>query len=168
MSKDTSKLEYPLYPSKLTGVEAVKDSGITNDSNMDRDIQIKIISNTKIYIWSRLYLKQENNDLEIGDEIILKWIPGDEKLTTKFMYWGRKNSIRDSDEDIDITNTSEEDRSVATLMINEGDFANENLKFIRSLFKTSKYYEFQLFKKEELIFINKRTGQNIEYIQCDF
>ena len=45
---------------------------------------------------------------------------------------------------------------------------NEDIPFIRTLFKTGHYYEYQLVKRTELVFLDKKTGIDIEYYDVDF
>jgi hypothetical protein len=47
------------------------------------------------------------------------------------------------------------------------NFSNE-IPFIRTLFKTGRYYEYQLVKRNELLFVNKRNGVILDYYDCDF
>ena len=43
-----------------------------------------------------------------------------------------------------------------------------DIPFIRTLFKTGIHYEYQLAKRDELLFINDRTGTMIDYYDCDY
>ena len=40
--------------------------------------------------------------------------------------------------------------------------------FIRSLFKDSPYFDYQIYRREELTFTNKRTGEIYEYLDAEF
>ena len=54
-------------------------------------------------------------------------------------------------------------------MVNEDNVQNSTeIPFIRSLFKVSRHYQFQVYRREELTFTNERTGCKIEYYDCDF
>lgn len=44
----------------------------------------------------------------------------------------------------------------------------EGIEFIRTLFKTGRHYEYQLVRRDELLFINKRNGVILDYFDCDF
>jgi hypothetical protein len=45
---------------------------------------------------------------------------------------------------------------------------NDDIPFIRTLFKTGNHYEYQLMKRDELLFINDRNGIFLDYFDCDF
>ena len=45
---------------------------------------------------------------------------------------------------------------------------SQEIPFIRTLFKTGRHYEYQLMRRDELIFINKRNGIILDYFDCDF
>ena len=45
---------------------------------------------------------------------------------------------------------------------------NDEIPFIRTLFKNGKHYEYQLMRRDELLFINKRNNIILEYYECDF
>lgn len=147
-----------------------KPSGIIKmGDDFNRDVQVKVIKETKVYIWIRLHLKSTENDVEIGDDVEIVWNPSGERLKTKFVYWGKKISFRNSEDENDVTQSKEDDYSILTLMIDEGELYKRNdINFIRTLFKVSKYFQYQTFKKSDLLFVNLRTNAHIEYISCDF
>jgi hypothetical protein len=43
-----------------------------------------------------------------------------------------------------------------------------DIPFIRTLFKTGIHYEYQLVRRDELLFINSRTGETLDYFDCDY
>jgi hypothetical protein len=43
-----------------------------------------------------------------------------------------------------------------------------DIPFIKTLFKTSIHYQEQLMKRSDLLFINSRTNQTLEYFDCDY
>jgi hypothetical protein len=45
---------------------------------------------------------------------------------------------------------------------------NDNIPFIRTLFKTGRHYDYQLVRRDELIFVNKKNGHILDYYDCDF
>jgi hypothetical protein len=45
---------------------------------------------------------------------------------------------------------------------------SDDIPFIRTLFKTGRHYEYQLVKRNELLFRNNRTSEILEYYDCDF
>jgi len=126
----------PIY---LSIVEQVKKiDTISLNDKVDQTPSMKEIEKQLVYIWLRLYIKDELTDIKEGDGINIQYLPTSEILESKFICYGKKNSIRDSEI--------------------EGD----------TLFKISRHFEFQVYRREELIFKNQRTEQVIEYIDCDF
>lgn len=127
----------------------------------------KIIEKQKIFRWTRLFVKEQVIDLKVNDEIQIKHIPTGELLETIFICFAKKNLEKDSDGNI-IAFDGEEDKKILCLMIDMEKLESDSIKFIRSLFQNTKWYEFQLLKRDELLFINKRTGENIEYFDVTF
>jgi len=157
----------PIY---LSIVEQVKkiDTSSLNDK-VDQTPSMKEIEKQLVYIWLRLYIKDDLTDIKEGDGINIQYLPTSEILESKFICYGKKNSIRDSEIEGDIQTSQEDDTKCLILMVDENRIQNgEDIKFIRSLFKISRHFEFQVYRREELIFKNQRTEQVIEYIDCDF
>ena len=146
---------------KTINTEEVKDWY----SNMSSEM--KVIEEQKVYIWIRLYLKEES-DVKVGDEIFMTYKPSGEKLSTIFVWYDKKGIMKDHDEEI-VNYTGEDDKKVLCLMVNQ-DHVNKNtdIPFIRTLFKTGIHYEYQLVKRDELLFINSRTSEILNYFDCDY
>ena len=54
-------------------------------------------------------------------------------------------------------------------MVDEGQVNyNEDIPFVRTLFKVGRHFEYQLVKRSELLFINDRNGMILDYFDCDF
>jgi hypothetical protein len=169
MSNVTTLDFSPQYIDDL--VEQVKSLDTTELSDEiskeEQEIQQKV-EEQKVYFWIRLYLKEESSDLEIGDDITINWTPSDEKLPTKFICYGKTGLQKDYDEEI-VNYNSEDDKKVLCLMVDEGMVNhNEDIPFVRTLFKVGRHYEYQLVKRSELLFINDRTGVILDYFDCDF
>ena len=145
---------------KTINTEEVKDWYSNKGSDM------KVIEEQKVYIWIRLYLKEES-DVEIGDDIFMTYTPSGEKLETKFICFGKEGMEKDNDGLVNWN--SEENKKVLCLMVNQ-DKINKgtDIPFIRTLFKTGIHYEYQLVRRDELLFINSRTGETLEYFDCDY
>jgi hypothetical protein len=45
---------------------------------------------------------------------------------------------------------------------------NDDIPFIRTLFKTGYHYEYQLVKRDDLQFILDKNGMILDYFECDF
>ena len=127
-----------------------------------------IVEEQKIYFWIRLYLSEEDPNIEVGDDIVLEWTPTGEKLDTKFIAYGKSGLEKDHQGEV-VNYNPEDDKKVLCLMIDEKmvNF-NENIPFIRTLFKTGRHYEYQLVRRDELIFVNKKNGHILDYYDCDF
>jgi hypothetical protein len=146
---------------KTINTEEVKDWY----SNMSNDM--KIVEEQKVYVWIRLYLKEES-DVEIGDDIFMTYTPSGEKLETKFIYYDKKGVMEDHDEEI-VNYTGEENKKVLCLMVNQERInKGTDIPFIRTLFKTGIHYEYQLVRRDELLFINSRTNESLNYFDCDY
>lgn len=135
-------------------------------SKEERKIQ-QNIEKQKVYFWIRLYLKDEDNNLEIGDDIIINWVPSGENLSTKFICYGKTGLQKDYDSEI-VSFNSEDDKKILCLMVDEEQVNyNENIPFIRTLFKVGRHYEYQLIKRSELLFVNSRNGMILDYFDCN-
>jgi hypothetical protein len=136
--------------------------------NVDQTPSMKTIEGQKIYFWIRLYLKEDIKDIEEGDMFDISY-RGTETLKVQFIAFGKKNLVRDMDDDI-VNYDPEDDKKCLCLMVNETRVKKESddIPFIRTLFKTSPFYEYQLYKRSELTFTNTRTESKYEYIDVDF
>jgi hypothetical protein len=146
---------------KTINTEEVKDWY----SNMGSDM--KVIEEQKIYIWIRLFLKEESN-VEIGDNIFMTYTPSGEKLETKFICYGKIDMGKDHDDEI-INYNPDDDKKILCLMVDQEKInKGTDIPIIRTLFKTGIHYEYQLVKRDELLFINSRTNQTLDYFDCDY
>lgn len=127
-----------------------------------------VIEEQKVYFWIRLYISEECGNIEIGDDIAIHWEPTGEELVTKFICYGKKGLERDHQGEVTNYNP-EDDKKILCLMVDEREVNfSDKIPFIRTLFKTGRHYEYQLVKRTELIFVNKRNGFVIDYFDCDF
>ncbi len=135
---------------------------------VDKSPTIEVKEKQKVYFWIRLYIKEPNENIQIGDDISITWKPSGEKLTTKFFTYGKKGSDKEHNDDI-VNYNPEEDKKILCLMIEESSVNfNDEIPFIRTLFKNGYHFEYQLVRRDELVFINDRTGEILDYIECDF
>jgi hypothetical protein len=142
----------------------------TNDISDDVEViaTSKVVDEQKVYIWIRLHLNQENNNILPGDDVEIKWVPSGETLVTKFVCFGKSGLERDHLGQVTNYNP-DDDRRILCLMVDENEinFSND-ITFIRTLFKTGRHYDYQLVKRSELLFINKKNQQVLDYFDCDF
>jgi hypothetical protein len=152
-------------------VEQVKSLDTTelSDKLSKEEKKIKqVVEEQKVYFWIRLYLKEEDSNLQIGDDISIKWTPTGEELKTKFICFGKTGLQKDYDEEI-VNYNSEDDKKVLCLMVDEGQVNyNEDIPFVRTLFKVGRHFEYQLVKRSELLFVNDRSGMIMDYFDCTF
>lgn len=138
--------------------------------NLSDDVSDEILTEItpeKVYFWTRVYLKDENPNIEIGDWVKIVWTPTGEYLRTQFITWGKKGLDRDSDGVVGWN--SEDDKRVICLMIDESEInTNEKIPFIRTLFKLGRFYEENIIKRDELQFIIENNNILLEYYDCDF
>ncbi len=129
--------------------------------------EVSIIETQKIYLWIRLYLKEEVDIID-GDDYIMEYSPSGENIIAKFISYGKKNLHRDELDQI-VNFDPEVDKKVLCLMVDENEInTRKDIPFIRTLFKVSKFYEFQVIRRSDLTFKNLRTNIIVDYIDCDF
>jgi hypothetical protein len=150
-------------------VEKIKtiDTEEIKDWDSNTDPAMKIVEEQKVYIWIRLFLKEESN-VEIGDNIFMTYTPSGEKLETKFICYGKTDMGKNHDDEI-INYNPDDDKKVLCLMVDQEKInKGTDIPFIRTLFKISIHYQYQLLKRDELIFVNSRTGETLDYFDCDY
>jgi hypothetical protein len=150
-------------------IEKIKVIDTTDLSdNVDDEVNSVVIEEQKVYFWIRVYLKEEDQNIQIGDDISIRWTPSGEELLTKFAAWGKKGLERDHLDQVTNYNP-EDDKKVLCLMIDTKmvNF-NDDIPFIRTLFKTGNHYEYQLVRRDELLFINTKNDIIVDYFDVDF
>jgi len=150
----------------LEKIRQIDSEGLTDEIEIVSTS--KVIEEQKIYFWIRLYLSEEDNNIQIGDDITIQYTPSGEELITKFVCYGKSGLQKDHNDQV-INYNPDDDKRILCLMIDERvvNFSDE-IPFIRTLFKTGYHYEYQLVKRSELIFVNKRNGFILNYYDCDF
>jgi hypothetical protein len=154
-----------IYDSLIEQIKGIETNGLSDE--VESNPQMKIIEKQKVYFWIRLFLKEELLDLQVGDDFEICYTKSGENLTTKFIAFGKKNLNRDLDSQI-VNYDPEDDKRILTLMLDSDEFQSDTIPFIRTLFKSSSYFQFQVYKRTDLTFKNTRTNTIVEYIDCDF
>jgi len=148
--------------------EQLKDldtTELSDDVSQDPEVEI---TPEKIYFWTRVYMKEENPNIEVGDYITIKYLPSGEELKTQFITYAKNGLERDHDDELTSYN-AEEDKKVLCLMVDEKEInQSTNIPFIRTLFKLGHHYEYNVMRRDELIFTNDRNGVLIDWFDCDF
>ena len=151
-------------------VDAIKqiDTGSSDNWSYDEEIKAQILEEQKVYIWIRLYLKEEMNQISSGDDVIIQWIPSGEKLKTKFVCFGKQGLEKDHIGEV-VNFNPDDDKKILCLMVDERIInTSDEIPFIRTLFKSGIHYEYQLMKREELKFILEKNELVLDYYDCDF
>ena len=154
-----------IYESLIEQIKGIDTGDLTDD--VKDEIITKEIEKQKVYYWIRLYLKEEMSDLKIGDNFDITYTKSGEKLSGKFIAFGKKNLNRDLDNVI-VNYDPEDNPKCLCIMVDEEEMKSEKIPFIRTLFKTSTFFEYQVYRREELTFTNTRTLETCEYVDCDF
>jgi len=151
-------------------VEQIKNiDTVTLTDEVDQSPAVAEIEKQRIFIWIRLYLKDQIEDLKEGDDFLMHYSYTKEELITKFICFGKKHSFKDSEGDSEISMATDDDPLCLCLMVDEDTIKkSEEIPFIRTLFKVSEHYQEQVYHREELTFTNTRTSQKVEYTFCDF
>lgn len=136
--------------------------------NVTNEAVNTIIEEQRTFFWIRLYIKDEQPNIEIGDDVTILYTPSGEKMTTKFICFGKQGLDKDNGELVTHYNT-EDDKKVLCLMIDEKtvNFSNE-IPFIRTLFKTGRHFEYQLVRRDELQFIIDKNNIILDYYDTSF
>jgi len=121
----------------------------------------------KVYFWIRVYLKEET-DIESNTDVSIVWHETGEKLTTKFICYSKKGLDRDLDEQVTNYNP-EDDKKVLCLMVEEDkiNIDNEDIPFIKTLFKIGRFYQFQVWRKEDMSLLDS-DGKELPWFDIDF
>ena len=148
--------------------EQLKDLDTADLSDEVSDEIITDITPEVVYFWTRLYLKEENPNVEIGDWVNITYTTSGEKLKCQFFAYGKTGLDRNHDDEL-INFNSEDDKKVLCLMVEEKVVnESEDIPFIRTLFKLGRHYEYQLVKRDELQFVVERNGVILDYFDSDF
>lgn len=150
-----------LYDEIIESIKKIDTENVSDE--IDSDLKVDIVEKQKIFFWIRVYLKDEISDIQIGDIFNMKYVPLQEEISTKFIAFSKKNLNRDLDNVI-INYEPEDDTKCLILMVDEDDVKSDATKFLRTLFKTSPYYEYQVYRRSDLTFTNTRSNAVLDYI----
>jgi hypothetical protein len=150
-------------------VDEVKkvDLNKVNFEGEDFQPHTKIIQKQKVYLWIRLFIKEEI-DITPETKITISYLEGKETLETHFMYFGKKGLERDANGQI-VNFNPEDDKRILCLLI-DVDNINVNSEvrpYLRTLFPLGKYYTPQYVKKMDFSFLLD-DGQQIDFYDIDF
>jgi hypothetical protein len=141
-------------------------------SNLRDDIihlaETNFLVKQKVYVWIRIYIKDEEPNIEIGDDITINYIESGESLKLKFVSYGKSNLNKDTEDEITHYDVYDDKRVLCTMVDIEVINYSEGIPFIRTLFKAGHHYEEQLVKRDELLFIIDKNDVVLDYFEVDF
>jgi hypothetical protein len=140
----------------------------TDLSDVAEEVVSKVTEEQKVYFWIRLYLKDEDSNAEIGDDISINWKQSGEKLLTKFICYGKSGLSKDYQDEMTNYNPDDDKKCLCLMIDSKMVNFNDDIPFIRTLFKTGYHYEYQLVKRDDLQFILDKSGMILDYFECDF
>ena len=135
----------------------------------DNVTEIKTISEQKQYFWIRIYLKEEDTELEQGDEIKIKYLPTNEELEMLFGGYEKEGMNRDFDDEVS-NYTNKSDKTILCCMIDveRVNKNSEDIPLLRTFFKNSRYYENNIFLKKEIKVVCEGKDLDFEYSSIKF
>ena len=157
MDKQIEIIDY-----KLSIIEKLKQVDTYDMVDNNVGILTEVVEKQKTYIWIRLYLKNESQDILVGDDITITYVPSGEKIHTKFICYGKKQTEHDGN--VIVNYEAEDDNRVLCFMV-DIDYINtsEDIPYLRTLFIHSNHYEFQLTKRDDLTFVVDRNDIKLDY-----
>lgn len=126
----------------------------------------QIVEEQKVYFWVRVYLHEEVK-IEQNTDVNIKYVESGEVLTAKFICFAKKGAERNQVENV-INFNPEEDPKIWCLMIdaNRIDKDSDDIPFIRTLFRISRWYSPQILRLNDLeVSFN---DQIVSYYDIDF
>lgn len=138
---------------------------LQDGDGFDRDLSVTSLEAQREFLWTRVYLKEEL-EIHLDDEIKIKYLPTNEELVVKFICYNKKGLHKNDDDLVQYSN--EDDTKVLCLQsdLDRIDRHSDDIKFIRTLFKKSMWFEYQVFRKDDLIV--EYNNKQLEYIFIDF
>jgi len=120
----------------------------------------------RVFFWIRVYLKEEIN-IELNTDVNIIW-KETEKITTKFICYAKKGLDKDLEEQVTNYNP-EDDKKVLCLMVDEDriNINNEDIPFIKTLFKIGRFYEKQVWQRVDMSLIDS-NGNELPWFDIDF
>jgi len=157
-----NKSDYDNFPDR----KDILTKSIEESDGFMRDLSVKSLEEQREFLWTRVYLREEL-EINIDDEIKIKYLPTNEELIIKFICYNKKGL--DKNADVDLVNyTNEDDTKVLCLQsdLDRIDKDSDDIPFIRTLFKKSMWFQYQVFRKDDLVV--EYNNKQLEYIFIDF
>ena len=135
-------------------------------SKVDFNPQNKIVEQQKVYFWIRIYLKEEI-EIKPDTDITITYLPTEEFIQAKFICFAKKGLDKNGNSEV-VDYNPEDDKKVLCLMIDSEriDKNSDDIPFLRSLFRISRWYEAQILRHAELK-IEDSTGRILDFYDID-
>lgn len=148
----------------------LKDSLENADPNSWEDtrrIEINEVEKQKEFFWIRIYLKEEDTDLEKGDPMTISYKPTNESLEMVFGSYEKEGLNRDHDDEV-INYVDKDNKKILCCMIdlNRINKESDDIPTIRTFFRNSRYYQEELYYKSDIIISSK--DKEYEYSSIAF
>ena len=161
------EIEYdPIYDSIVQQIKQIDRDDLSDD--VDQGPLSSEVEKQKVYIWIRLYIKEEISNLKEGDDFSITYTETNESLITKFICYGKTGLSKDHQDEMTNYNPEDDKKCLCLMIDSKMVNFNNDIPFIRTLFKTGYHYEYQLVKREDLQFIIDKNGMILDYFECDF
>lgn len=150
-------------------IDIIKNIDTENISDVETpDVVTKVIEEQKTYYWIRVFLKDEEPNIEIGDDVRFTYEPSGETLTTKFVCYNKKGIDKDIADQIK-NYDPEDDKKTLCLMVDEKEINyKEDIPFIRTLFSFSQHYEEQVYRRGDLVLSVEDKNIILDYFDITF
>ena len=148
--------------------DQIRTIDTTDLSDVLEEVVSKVTEEQRVYFWIRIYLKEDNINAEIGDDISINWTQSGEKLVTKFICYGKQGLNADHHDEMTNYNPDDDKKCLCLMIDNKMVNFNDDIPFIRTLFKTGYHYEYQLVKRDELLFIINKNNIILDYYDTSF
>jgi hypothetical protein len=147
-------------------LDDIKNIDVDNIKNFEEGTKILEIEKPKEYFWIRLLLSDDSNiELNPDDRLKITWLLSNESLECIFLSYGKKNISKDYD---GITEyDSEFDTNQLILMIDSNHMERNDIPFLRTIFKSSKYFEFQAFNRNNLKIETLKDSIGLNYVDIE-
>jgi len=133
----------------------------------EADVKINEVEKAKVFIWTRVYLKEERDNIKRGQIIKLKYVPTNEEIEMVFGAYEKEGLNKDFDDEV--TNyISKDDKKILCCMIDQNRINKDSIDIpnLRTFFRSSRYYEENLFFKRDLeVWLGK---EQLEYASISF
>lgn len=137
-------------------------------SNGNFKPRAQIVESQKVYAWIRVFLKEEIK-IDTEDSIRMEYLPSGEYIDMQFVCFAKKGLSKDIDGEI-VNYNNEDDKKILCIMVDLDKINNHNsdIPFIKTLFRMSNHFEFQLLRTEELKFTNTTKNTDIDFYDTEF